>query len=85
LSRRFFLCTNRVHLFIGALTPSREHDIQNKEAFIQQLNISENLAAILVGMMNGIVIQANVDPKRINIKEVFDELILFMRSFVEKT
>ena len=43
------------------------------------------MAAILVGMLNGIVIQANIDPKRIKIKEVFDELILFMRSFVEKT
>jgi len=59
--------------------------IQNRAAFIQQLDISENMAAIIVGMLNGIVIQANVDPKRIKIKAIFDELILFMRSFVEKT
>lgn len=58
--------------------------IQNREAFAQQLSISENMAAILVGMLNGIVIQANVDPKRIRIKEVFQELILFMRSFLEE-
>ena len=57
--------------------------IQNREAFIQQLNISDNMAAIIVGMLNGIVIQANVDPERIKIKEIFNELILFMRPFVE--
>jgi AcrR family transcriptional regulator len=58
--------------------------IQNREAFIQQLNISENMAAIVVGMLNGVVIQANVDPERIKIKEIFNELILFIRPFVEK-
>ena len=58
--------------------------IQNREAFIQQLNISENMAAIVVGMLNGVVIQANVDPERIKIKEIFDELILFIRPIVEK-
>ncbi|MBC2716096.1 MAG: TetR/AcrR family transcriptional regulator [Desulfobacteraceae bacterium] len=62
----------------------RDIYIQNRAAFIQQLDISENMAAIIVGMLNGIVIQANVDPKRINIKEVFNELISFLRSLVEK-
>ena len=42
---------------------------------MEQFNISENRAAIFLGMINGIVIQGNVDPRRVNLKAVFEELI----------
>lgn len=54
----------------------------NRQTCMEQLNISENRAVILIGMLNGIVIQANIDPKQVSTKAVFSELISVMRSVV---
>jgi AcrR family transcriptional regulator len=56
----------------------------NRQAFIEQLGVSENLAAILLGMLNGIVIQWIVDPGQINFDEILEELIPIFNSLLNK-
>ncbi|HMA68058.1 MAG TPA: TetR/AcrR family transcriptional regulator [Desulfosalsimonadaceae bacterium] len=46
----------------------------NREAFCEQFHLTENEAVILLGALNGIVIQANVHPECIHIRDIFDEL-----------
>lgn len=54
----------------------------NRETFCEQFHLTENQAVILLGTLNGIVIQANVHPERIKIKEVFDELKSLMKKIL---
>jgi AcrR family transcriptional regulator len=56
----------------------------NRKAFIQQLGISGNLAVILLGMLNGIVIQWIVEPEEIKINEILEEMIPIFTGLVDK-
>ena len=52
----------------------------NRKSFCEQFGLTENQAVLLLGTLNGIVIQANIHPDQINIKDIFDEF----RSLVKK-
>lgn len=51
----------------------------NRAALCEQFGISEKKAVILLGMLNGIAIQANVHPERIHLKEIFNELMSMLK------
>ena len=51
----------------------REIYAWNREAFCEQFGLTEKQAVIMLGALNGIVIQAGFHPERIDIHEVFAE------------
>lgn len=55
----------------------------NRKAYKQHFGISENLAAILLGMVNGILIQWLIAPDRINIEVHLQEMIPVFNTLIE--
>ncbi len=54
----------------------------NRKAFKEQFNLTDNQAVIVLGMLNGIIVQALVHPEHININDVFDEIILYVKKVI---
>lgn len=52
----------------------------NRQAFCEQFGLSAARAVILLGMINGIVIQAGVHPEEISIREVFNEAASLLKD-----
>lgn len=55
----------------------------NRKAYMQHLEISENLAAILLGMLNGAVIQWIMDPDQIKLEKILEEMIPIFSQLIE--
>lgn len=55
----------------------------NRQAYVDHLHISENLAVILLGMVNGILIQWLMDPVRIPIEVMLQEMIPVFTTLIE--
>lgn len=55
----------------------------NRKAYMQHLAISETLAAILLGMLNGAVIQWLMDPSRIKLEVILEKMVPIFRDLIE--
>ena len=55
----------------------------NRQAYRQHLGISENLATLLLGMVNGILIQWLTDPDRIKIEMLLQDMIPVFAMLIE--
>ena len=55
----------------------------NRQAYMQHLGISGNMAAMLLGMINGILIQWLMDPDQIEIEMLLKEMIPVFDMLIE--
>ena len=60
----------------------RETYAWNRRAFMEQFDISQERATVILAMINGIVIQGNVDPHKVDMKAVFEELTRVMQHLL---
>ncbi|MGM0423863.1 MAG: TetR/AcrR family transcriptional regulator [Thermodesulfobacteriota bacterium] len=57
----------------------------NRKAFCEQFNLTDNQAVIVLGMLNGIIIQSLVHPEGININDVFDEVACYVQNILQES
>lgn len=54
----------------------------NRKAFCEQFNMTETQSVLFLGMLNGIIIQAEVHPNQIDIDKVFSEMASLIKEIL---
>jgi AcrR family transcriptional regulator len=56
----------------------------NRRALIENLGISPYMATSLMGFLDGVVIQASIDPKQVKVGKVFEEMLDIIELCLER-